>query len=111
MGTTRIILAAAFVAFLGLLAPGSAPAAVRSVVYEWTAPTEGTEAVGYEVEIRFAENRGAPFSEWFEIEEVAEPRAEFLMDMKKCYEVRVRAVDADGRRGPYSVPSADTCDP
>lgn len=85
-------------------------ALVGYVTYRWTEPDEGTEAVKYLVEIRFSENREIPFGDWFQVDEVPGLEAEILMDLEKCYEVRVRAVDAEGVKGPYSLPSVSSCD-
>jgi hypothetical protein len=83
----------------GDLADKDIPTDAEPMTFAWTPPTTGTSPVRYEVQIR----KGGPSST--DIESRVEPtnQTTFAVDWLTLYEVRVRAVDASNRVGPWSI--------
>ena len=69
------------------------------MTFQWAAPTTGTPAAKYEVQIR---NGGANSTDVV-TRTVTTNRVTFSVDWLTLYEVRVRAIDASGRAGIWSV--------
>jgi len=74
------------------------PTQPEDMVFGWTAPTTGTPAVRYEVEIRV----GGMNSTNITTRQVTENRVTFAVEWLTLYEVRVRAYDATDHVGPWS---------
>lgn len=75
------------------------PSEADPMTFAWTAPTTGTTPVRYEVQIR----KGGPASTDIDSREVTTNRVTFDVEWLTLYEVRVRAVDAGNRVGPWSI--------
>lgn len=74
--------------------------AAQDVTFTWTAPTEGSPVVVYQVQL--SEN-GGPYTTVSASE--TDTQYTFSLDYGTTYTVRVAGVDAQGRRGPWSLPS------
>ncbi len=85
---------------LALLAGASPPPQTERVTYSWTAPTVGPPVARYEVWVRF------DLGDWEKIAETPSPSYTFDTLLGKRLLVKVRAVDAQGRFGPFSLDSA-----
>jgi hypothetical protein len=81
--------------------------------YSWTKPTTGSEPVRYVVEMRWRLKDADPedWSIWGEMGDTAELSFILPFETGRCHEVRVRAQDAAGLFGPYSIPSEEYCPP
>lgn len=71
----------------------------EAMTFVWTAPTTGSPVAKYEVQIR----QGGAASTDITNREVFTTEVTFPVDWMTLYEVRVRAVDAANRAGPWSI--------
>ncbi len=69
------------------------------MVFEWTAPTDGTAVVKYEVQIR----TGGESSTDVTTVEVTTNQVTFPVEWLTIYEVRVRGIDATDQAGAWSI--------
>lgn len=78
---------------------GSAPTSPEDFIFKWTVPTGGTTPVSYDVEIRKGgADSGTIMTTTTPTNSISVPVSNFTIK----YEVRVRGVDSEGRRGPWS---------
>ena len=85
---------------LALLLPLSVTAQTTNVTYTWSAPTTGSTPVSYEVERSLDSG-----TTWTLYTTTTAPSAVVAAPALQPILVRVRAVDALGRKGTYSVSS------
>ncbi len=71
----------------------------EDLIFTWDAPTVGTPVVFYEVEIR---KHGAESDEITQATTETNRYVVAVSEWLVKHEVRVRGVDAEGRRGPWS---------
>lgn len=95
----RSLMAALGLALLGSLTVAPAGAQTVNVTYSWSAPTTGSPAVSYEVE------RSIGGGAWTLYTTTTTTSAVVAAPALVTIQVRVRAVDALGRKGTYSDPS------
>lgn len=74
---------------------------VQSVKYSWTAPTAGSPAVQYTIQLRIDGGAWVDHGSSLLTEYVFANEFEYF----KTYEVRVAGVDQLGRQGPFSLSS------
>jgi len=72
-------------------------------------PDKGSDPVMYHLEIRFRVSKDAPLGFWGEIAAPTDTTHVLVFEKGMCYEVRVRAEDAAGSLGPFSVVSEEFC--
>jgi len=90
----------ACLALVMLLAAGAIADPVYEKTARWAAPSFGTAVVYYEVQISVDEGTwSAP------VRATGGTSHTFQLDLYHSYRIRVRGVDAQQVRGPYSVPS------
>lgn len=91
----------ALVAVAGVLFGAAAASAQTTVeaTAEWGAPTAGTPVVNYIVQ--FSSDGGA----WETVANTPDTSYGASLEAGHSYRVRVAGVDAEGRQGPFSLPS------
>ena len=81
------------------------------VKYSWTKPTTGSEPVDYVVEMRWRSKDSDQWTLWGQMGSTGDLFFALDLEIERCYQIRVRARDAAGSFGPYSVPSVEYCVP
>jgi len=71
----------------------------ENMTFSWTAPSTGSPVAKYEIQIR----KGGAASTDITNREVPTNEVTFAVEWLTKYEVRVRAVDAGNRAGPWSL--------
>ena len=91
----------ALIAVAGVLV-GAAAASAQTVVEaiaEWGAPTVGTPVVDYVVQL------SADGGDWQTVANTPDTVYDVDLDAGHSYRIRVAGIDAEGRQGPFSLPS------
>jgi hypothetical protein len=103
MNNKTLVKLVVLAALTALAIPGPAHAQTvdtMSVSYQWTAPTTGSDVVHYVVE---HEINGS--NVWTTEGQTDTNSYTLDLTVGQTHRVRVAAVDAEGRQGPWSVPS------
>lgn len=100
MNTKTLLKIALVAAFAALALPGAAQAQdVMTTSYQWTAPTTGSAVDHYVVQ--HLESNG----DWVTVGNTDTNSYTLDLAVGVTHTVRVAAVDAEDRQGPWSVPS------
>lgn len=103
MNTKNLVKIVVLAALTALAIPGLAPAQTidtMSVSYQWSAPTTGSTVDHYVVE---HEINGS--NSWTTEGQTDTNSYTLELTVGQSHRIRVAAVDAEGRQGPWSVPS------
>ncbi len=95
----KATLALAFLTTILLAAPASAQTTTVNVSYSWTAPTTGSAVDHYVVE------QSIDGGNWAQIATASTNSYTLAATVSHAHQIRVAAVDASDRQGPYSVAS------
>jgi hypothetical protein len=101
----KITILAVFAALACISYASGASAEPVPTKYTWAEPSTGSKPVEYLVEMRFRPKDAQDFGLWGQMGETAERFFILSLEPDHFYQVRVRARDAAGILGPYSVPS------